>query len=148
MRKLFDYFRKSSDGSATFARFATVGIIMSLLDLGLLYLLLWYGFNPYVARLISHVAAVAVGYFLNRYFSFHHVEIRRELWHSLLRHFSVHAAGGGLNYGVFSLIIYFGHRSGIEPGASSLLPLLAVWLGGVAGMCFNFFFAKRLVFDH
>jgi len=32
--------------------------------------------------------------------------------------------------------------------AAAILPLIGVWIGGLAGMCFNFFFSKKLVYDN
>ena len=92
---------------------------------------------------LSLTASMSVGYLLNRYFTFHHLETGRTLWHSLVRHYSVHAVGAGINIGVFSAILLLGQEMGGEVAVSATLPLLGVWIGGVAGMCFNFFFPEN-----
>ncbi len=138
---------RSSSKRATFLRFATVGGTIAMIDVGVLYLLKDApGFNIYLARVVSYSAAMCCGYLLNRYFTFHHLDRRLALWRELLRFFSVHSVGGLLNYAVFSLIVTMG--AGLEPGlARTLLPLGAVWAGGVVGMCFNFLLSHRLVFE-
>lgn len=120
---------------------------MAVIDVGLLYLLKDApGFNIYLARVVSYPTAMAVGYVLNRFFTFHHIDSSRALWKDLLRFFSVHSLGGALNFAVFTLVIEFGKRLELTELASALLPLVAVWLGGVVGMCLNFVLARRLVF--
>jgi len=137
---------RSPSKRATFLRFAAVGGTIAMIDVGVLYLLKDApGFNIYLARVVSYCAAMCCGYLLNRYFTFHHLDRRLALWRELLRFFSVHAVGGVLNYGVFSLIVTLG--SDLEPGPMrTLLPLLAVWAGGIVGMCFNFLMSHKLVF--
>ncbi len=147
MRILFQKIAKSPGSNATFVRFATVGVTISLIDAGLLYLFLALGANVYLGRVISYTVAMTVGYILNRYFTFHHLESGRALWHRLLRHYSVHGLGGALNFGVFTLVLALGQKMGGQVAASATLPLLGVWIGGMAGLCFNFFFSRRLVFD-
>lgn len=120
---------------------------MAVVDVGLLYLLKDApGFSVYLARIVSFPAALAVGYVLNRFFTFHHVDTSRALWNDLLRFFSVHSVGGVLNFAVFTLIIELGKRLDLTPLAAALLPLAAVWIGGVVGMCLNFVLARKLVF--
>lgn len=103
-------------------------------------------FNVYTARVVSYFCAMTCGYLLNRYFTFHHLERVRVLWHELVRFFSVHALGGLLNFAVFSLVVIAGERAGMAGLAGALVPLLGVWIGGVVGMCFNFWMSRRHVF--
>jgi putative flippase GtrA len=121
---------------------------IAMIDAGLVYLLKGLpGLNVYTARIFSYTAAMATGYVLNRYFTFHHIERGRELLDQLLRFFSVHAVGGLLNFSVFSLVVYLGERAELPRFWDSVLPLLGVWIGGVVGMCFNYMFSRKLVFD-
>jgi putative flippase GtrA len=133
---------------AAFLRFACVGLTMALIDIGLLY---WLkdqpAFNAYTARLVSYPSGLTVGYFLNRYFTFHHVDNVRHVLDELARFFAVHAVGGLLNFGVFSLVVYAGESADFAPGWEATIPLIGVCLGGVVGMCFNFFVSRELVFD-
>lgn len=147
MRKLLGKIHRSESHRATFARFATVGVSISLIDVLVLYALLGLGVNPYLGRAVSLAAAMAAGYALNRYFTFHHLETGRALWHSLLRHYSVHAVGAGINIAVYSLVLQVGLEMGREIAASATLPLLGVWIGGMAGLGLNFILSKKLVFD-
>jgi len=147
MLRLLNRFHRSQSDRAMFARFALVGVTISLIDAGVLYLLLAFGFDAYLGRVISLTASVSAGYMLNRYFTFHHIETGRALWESLLRHYSVNAVGSAINIGVYSAVLLIGQQLGGQIGAAATLPLLAVWIGGVAGMSFNFFFSKKLVFD-
>jgi putative flippase GtrA len=139
---------RSHSPRAAFFRFALVGMTIAMIDAGLVYLLKGLpGLNVYTARIFSYTAAMATGYVLNRYFTFHHIERGRELLDQLLRFFSVHAVGGLLNFGVFSLVVYLGERAELPRLWDSVLPLLGVWIGGVVGMCFNYMFSRKLVFD-
>ncbi|MGB0289815.1 MAG: GtrA family protein [Opitutales bacterium] len=147
MRKLLGKIHRSESHRATFARFATVGVSISLIDVLVLYALLGLGVNPYLGRAVSLAAAMAAGYALNRYFTFHHLETGRALWHSLLRHYSVHAVGAGINIAVYSLVLQVGLEMGREIAASATLPLLGVWIGGMAGLGLNYILSKKLVFD-
>lgn len=147
MLKLIEKICRSKNDKAIFLRFAIVGVSISIIDAGGLYLLIALGINPYIGRLVSYTAAMTAGYVLNRYFTFHHLETGRALWHSLVRHFSVHSVGGALNYGVFIVVLIIGQKMGGQIAASATLPLFGVWIGGLFGLCFNFFFSKKLVFD-
>jgi len=99
------------------------------------------------ARLVSYPAGLTVGYFLNRYFTFHHVDNVRHVLDELARFFAVHAVGGLLKFGVFSLVVYAGEGADVAPRWEAAIPLIGVCLGGVVGMCFNFFVSRELVFD-
>ncbi|NBB80200.1 MAG: hypothetical protein GVY36_12290 [Verrucomicrobia bacterium] len=147
MLKVLTQIHRSSSHKSTFARFACVGATISLVDAGVLYLALGLGVHAYPARLISLPCSMAVGYLLNRYFTFHHFETGRALWHSLLRHFAVHSVGGVINIGVYALVLELGQTLGGQVAASATLPVISVWIGGVAGLCFNYFFSQKLVFD-
>jgi len=148
IRKLFSKLYRSKSNRSTFIRFAAVGGIISLVDAGGLYLLIESGFSAYLSRIPSYAAAMVVGYVLNRCFTFHHRGTGRAFWHSLLRHFSVHSIGGMINYGVFLLVLIIGQKIAGGEVSSFLLPLIAIWWGGFVCLCFNYFFSKRMVFDH
>ena len=133
---------------AQFLRFATVGLKMSLIDVGGTYLLPWlFGMKLHVARIISLTTAIMVGYLLNRYFTFGRDQ-RGSFHRQMAGHFGVHAAGGLLNYGVFNGVIALGYNHLIQPQALLLLPLVAIWIGGLVGLAFNFTVSSRLVFSN
>jgi putative flippase GtrA len=147
MLKFLARVHRSPSHKSTFIRFACVGTAISVVDTGILYLGLVLGMHAYPARMISLPCSMLVGYFLNRYFTFHHFETGRALWHSLLRHFAVHSVGGVINIGVYAIVLEIGQAMGGQVVASATLPITGVWIGGVVGLCFNYFFSQKLVFD-
>lgn len=121
---------------------------MAAIDCILVYLLKDQpGFNVYFARLVSYSAALTVGYFLNRDFTFYHVDNDRSLPSEMVRFFSVHATGGVLNIGIFAVVAYFGARANLARSWDEAVPLIGICIGGMAGMCFNFVFSRQLVFE-
>ncbi|MEE4330722.1 MAG: GtrA family protein, partial [Wenzhouxiangella sp.] len=81
---------RSHSQRAAFFRFACVGMTIAMIDVGVLYLLKDLpGLNVYLARVFSYGAAMTAGYFLNRHFTFHHVDSGRRVLDELLRFFSV-----------------------------------------------------------
>ncbi len=138
----------STSTRAAFLRFAFVGLTMAVIDAAVLYLLKDRpGFGVYVARLASYSSALTVGYVLNRNFTFHHVENERHIAEEILRFLSVHVAGGLLNLGIFSVVVYFGGRAELSHFWHEAMPLIGLCVGGVVGMCFNFALSRQLVFD-
>lgn len=146
MRKAFQRFTRSHSQTAQFLRFAAVGTKISLIDAGGVYLLPWlFGINLYLARAVSLGAALFVGYLLNRYFTFRRCR-RGGFFRQMAGHYAVHLSGGLLNYGVFVLIVDHGQGIFGETLPPVLLPLLGLWIGGVVGLVFNFFFSRMFVF--
>ena len=146
-RRIKKYFTSHSR-TAQFLRFATVGAKVSAIDAGGVYLLPFlFGMNLYVARLISLTSAILIGYLLNRYFTFgnHH---RGPFFRQMAGHVGVFIMGGLINYGVFTMLVKLGHQTIESKLYLSLLPLFALWVGGVVGMSFNFVFSKLFVFRH
>jgi len=146
MKPYLKHYLHSHTVPAQFLRFATVGVKISVIDVGGIYLLPWlFGLDLYTARIFSLGAATVAGYLLNRYFTFGHAQ-RGGFYRQMAGHLGVHLAGGVINYVIFSALIIQGsqHLTGTE--ARLLLPLAAVWVGGMAGLTFNFAASKRLVF--
>ncbi len=143
------HYALSNSSIATFFRFSGVGLTISLIDVALLYLLLETEFmNTLMSRIVSLTFSMLAGYFLNRYFTFHHIEKGRALWNSIIRHFSVHAIGGILNILIFLLSMRMLHKLHTIYNLESYIPFISVWLGGIAGLIFNFFFSRKVVFDN
>lgn len=127
-------------------RFATVGVKVSLIDAGLVYLLPFtIGLNLYLARLISLGTAILAGYLLNRYFTFGGNE-RGCFYRQMAGHFGVHLTGGVINYAIFSAIVTGGHKLLHDQLHLTALPLIALAIGGFVGMVFNFVFSSTFVF--
>lgn len=146
MRRLFQAYLRSDTRTAQFLRFATVGIKISVIDIGGVYLLpLFFGLNLYAARILSLSSALLVGYVLNRYFTFGGVR-RGCFYRQMAGHLGVHLCGGALNFGIYSLIVRVGHDHLDRGPLLGLLPFFALWIGGLTGMTFNFFVSKNFVF--
>lgn len=139
----------SSRHKATFTRFALVATAVSLIDIGVLYALhAGLGINVYAARVVSFSAAITVGYRFNRRFTFHWHRRARGLLAELTRFYAVFGTGAFVNYGVFVLVVAAGHWVGVSDRIAIWLPLAGIWLGGLCGMCLNYWASRKLVFQH
>lgn len=146
MKSLFHQYLRSAHPTAQFLRFATVGVKISLIDAAGVYLLpLLFGFSFYLARIFSLGSAMCAGYLLNRYFTFGGHQ-RGDFYRQMAGHMGVHLIGGGINYGVFSATLSLGQHAITDRLALNLLPLAAVWFGGLLGLTFNYFCSRRWVF--
>ena len=90
---------------------------------------------------------MTAGYFLNRRYTFHDHTRRRHLAKEMGRFYTVFAGGGMLNYVTFAAIIALGQWLSGAAWVRLWLPLLGVWVGGLAGMGFNYGFSRKLVFQ-
>lgn len=122
-----------------FAKFCVVGVIGFVVDAGTLYLCMdQAGLDPYTGRIFSFLFAATVTWALNRRYTFRGSAPapRTRQW---ARFVSANAVGGALNYGVYSALILSG---GWFAGA----PVLAVAVGSVAGLAFNFTASRKFIF--
>jgi putative flippase GtrA len=122
-----------------FIKFGMVGTVGFVVDVGVLkFCTLMLGMNPYGGRVFSFLAGASTTWILNRVFTFRgegrgpaHVQ-----WAKFL---AVSAGGFTLNYGTYSLLI-------------ATIPLVREYLslgvaaGSIAGMFFNFFVSRKVVF--
>ena len=122
-----------------FLRFGLVGIIGFLVDATVLHLALWLiQLDFYSGRLLSYLAAATTTWLLNRRFTFGDASARPgQQW---LRFLMVNGLGGGINYTVYALLVFF---SPLFRNA----PVLAVALGSLSGLLLNFAGSKWLVFQ-
>ncbi len=124
--------------NAIFWRFALVGTFGFIVDTLVLYILLWCSLSYSVSRLVSFICAAWVTWRINRYFTFApttHQSVLRE-W---LKYLLAMSGGGLINFSAYYLIVssFSNHI---------LLPALAVGVGSMVGMTFNFISAKLWVF--
>jgi putative flippase GtrA len=123
--------------TAQFLRFGLVGTIGFLVDASVLRLVVAFlGLNLYVGRVVSFLVAATVTWALNRTYTFKHKGARGAQW---VRFVLANAIGGFANFGVYAAMVSslpFVHAH----------PVIAVACGSLAGMCFNFFLSKWLVF--
>ena len=116
-----------------------VGTIGFFIDAGSFMLLFHaYDFGHYEARTVSFLTAVTVTWCLNRNHTFVHRKSANRR-----REFAIYAAaqllGSGINIGVFTLCIKVS-----EPLRA--YPELALAVGSLTAMTFNFFVARHVVF--
>jgi putative flippase GtrA len=122
------------------AQFALAGILGFVVDTSLLYLGLWIGLGYFIGRLISFLCAVFVTWQVNRTFTFSSAP-QRSYVAEFLHYLAAMAAGGAVNYGVYSVVILWAPRG-------KLTPLFAVAAGAAVSMSINFVSAKFWVFRH
>jgi putative flippase GtrA len=123
-------------------RFAVIGALGMPVDAGVLWLMTHKAhLDPYSGRVISWLCAATFTWIGNRYFTFGTKRARgmagtlRE-W---LRFLAANAVGGLVNVGLYSTLVRFA-----PPPANNLY--VALVLGVLGGLIFNFTLSKKLVF--
>ncbi len=122
-----------------FAKFCVVGTIGFVADAGTLYLLMsMASLDPYTGRVFSFLFAATVTWALNRKYTFRSrvPAPRTRQW---VRFVTANSIGGALNYGVYSALILSG-------GWFIKAPVLAVAVGSIVGLAFNFTVSRKIVF--
>lgn len=127
------------DGYRQFIRFAIVGALGFVADVGILYLTLHLGFGYFSGRAISFLCAVWVTWSVNRRFTFSSRTSTSALKEGL-RYIAAMSLGGLINYGAYTIVVM--HIHGIP-----FLPLFAVAIGSIAGLIINYLTAKLWVFN-
>lgn len=118
--------------------FGLVGVAGFAVDAGLLALTIaWAG--PYWGRAISFVAAILATWVLNRRITFRDRPSRHSLPGELGRYFAAMCIGGGVNYGVYVVLLSV-------IGSSGLAPFTALAVGSLSGMAVNLMLAHHIVF--
>lgn len=123
-----------------FLRFGAVGTVGFLVDGGVLHAALGLlGLDLYSGRVVSYLCAATTTWALNRHYTFGaastHPAARQ--WAKFL---VVNIGGGGINYGVYALLV-------ATFPLFAATPVLAVAAGSLAGLCVNFFASKKFVFS-
>lgn len=124
-----------------FLRFALVGIVGLFVDLLVLQVSIRIiGLGPVFGRLVSYLCAATTTWAINRRVTF--PDQRSDS--ALLREWGLflmsNAAGGGVNLGVYWFLV-----TSNVPFFSS--PGLALAVGSIAGLLFNFLASKHVVFS-
>ncbi|MGH6828011.1 MAG: GtrA family protein [Rhizomicrobium sp.] len=123
-------------------RFAVIGALGLPVDAGMLWLMTHRaGLDPYSGRIVSWLTAATFTWAGNRYVTFRRARARGILpaareW---LRFLAANAVGGLVNIGLYSTLVRFA-----PPPANNLY--LALLLGVLGGLLFNFTLSKTLVF--
>jgi putative flippase GtrA len=122
-----------------FIKFGAVGAIGFILDGGLLFLLVWLGVDPYIARAFSFPIAVLATWYLNRIWTFQsaaNTDPRKQFRGYL----TVQLCGAASNYLCYAFVLSF-------LALTPLNAILAFSVGSAAGLAINFFGARAFVFD-
>jgi putative flippase GtrA len=97
--------------SAKFIKFGITGFVGFGVDSGLLYVLLYVGIDPYLARAISIPVAMLATWIINRNWSF---LVSNKPWYvELAKYAGVASFAALINYGVYALALQF--IAGITP---------------------------------
>lgn len=121
-----------------FVVFSLIGVAAFLVDSAVLYATLPVFANKFAAaRVLSWVCAVSFAWALNYQWTFRYRA--RSLPLSWLKYVAANLLGGLVNYGVSLASI------ALSTGARAH-PIIAVALGSLAGLVFNFVTSKALVF--
>ena len=123
-------------------RFAVIGTLGVPVDAGILWLMTHgFGLDPYSGRVISWTCAVTFTWTGNRYFTFGArrakglVNTARE-W---MRFVTANLVGGLVNVGLYSTLV-----AKAPPPVNN--PYIALAVGTLAGLAFNFTLSNKLVF--
>ena len=123
-----------------FTKFAMVGTVGFFVDALMLVWLLEINLALFPARMASFSCAVSATWHLNRTWTFKHSGLDKS---TVVRQYgyylTVQAIGAGINIGSFFLIIYWFPMARAEP-------LLALVVGSLAAMGFNYVLAKKVVY--
>lgn len=87
----------------SFFRFCIVGAIGFVVDLGLLQLVLSYGYSPIEGRIVSILVALTVTWLLHRYFTFKQTDRRFIPQYS--RYILVAVCGAGVNFVIYTGVL-------------------------------------------
>jgi len=123
-------------------RFAVIGALGMPVDAGILWLMTHrFGLDPYSGRVVSWLCAATFTWTGNRYVTFHATRARglsgtAKEW---MRFLAANAVGGLVNVGLYSTLVRFA-----PPPVNNLY--VALVLGVLAGLVFNFTLSKKMVF--
>lgn len=121
------------------AVFAVAGTIGFIVDGGIVQLLVSVaGWNPYLARLLSFLAAVVVTWVINRAITFSGVR-RHGILGEWLRYLLAMSGGFVVNFATYSLLVF-------HYGLVQRWPVLGVAAGSLAGMACNFVLARWWIY--
>ena len=126
---------------AQFFKFGLVGIVGFIVDAGVLYLCMTFGgMGPYSGRVVSFILGATSTWICNRLFTFKGHRSKDPAHIQWIKFVIVSMGGFTFNYGTYALLIAH------TPLVASY-PVLGVAAGSIAGMFFNFFVSRRVVFS-
>ena len=119
-------------------KFAIVGAIGFFVDVSVLYIALFIGFDPYSGRLLSFLVAATFTWICNRNWTFSD-RARGNRFSQWLKYLAANSIGAAVNLSVYGIIMWWLPASGIWPA-------FATGLGSIAGLAFNYTSSHHLVF--
>jgi putative flippase GtrA len=119
-------------------RFALVGTVGFAVDGGLLQLLVWAGWGPIVARLVSFPAAVLATWWLNRRFTFAGSD-DGPAFASLVRYVAVSLVGTSVNFAIYTALV-------LGSAAMAARPIVPFAVASIAALAFNYLGSKHFAF--
>jgi putative flippase GtrA len=128
-------------GQSQFLRFGLVGVVGFVVDAGVLQALVTLaGWGPITARLVAVPTAVFATWLLNRTITFPESHGGPAL-RSLLRYAAVSAAGAGVNFCVYTALVF---------GSASMaaLPILPLAISSIVALVVNYLGSKHYAFRH
>ncbi len=125
-----------SNDRRLFPKFVFVGTIGFLVDAVFLQTLFLLGYGPFISRAFSVVIAMTATWYLNRTIVFRTSNARGSEY---LRHLAAQSVGMIVNVGVYAGLL-------LALPALQELPVIALIVGSLAAMVFNYFSAKFWTF--
>lgn len=128
-----------SERVRTFLLFCVAGTLGFAVDAGIVQMLVVVlGWNPYLARLLSFVAAATVTWVFNRSFTFRN-DRRDNVHGEWARYLLAMVAGFSVNFGIYSLLVF--HYAAVRE-----MPAIGVAAGSIAGLFVNYLSSRYWVF--
>jgi putative flippase GtrA len=135
--------------SSEILRFAVVGSVGFIVDASVLQILVsWFGVGLLTGRIFSYLAAATITWFLHRIYTFrhrlsetdNHATSPRALFDQWFRFIVTNGIGATLNYGIYAVLI-------LSSEMCRAYPVVAVAIGSLVAMVFNFAISRRFVFS-
>jgi len=129
----------SNSVAPQFLRFALVGTIGFVIDVGVLYLALaLFPVGPYAGRVISYMCAATSTWYLHRRITFRN-RPSQAIGREWLKFVVLNGVGGLLNYVTYAAYLHYF-------AGSAFTPAIGVALGSAAGLSINYTLSRRVVF--
>ena len=120
------------------AWFGVSGVVGFVVDVAVLYAVKGV-LGPYLARLVSFVAAVVATWLVNRSVTFKARPSGMSLIGEFARYFTLMIGGGLVNYAVFAFLVF-------QFAIVNAQPVWGVAAGSLVGMAFNYLSSRKMVF--
>lgn len=129
-------------------RFGVVGTVGFVVDASVLQMLVsWFDTGLLIGRVFSYLTAATATWFMHRVYTFREhlppahepAASPRALLNQWSRFVVTNAVGASLNYGIYAVCV-------LRSDLCRTYPVIAVAIGSLAAMVFNFAISRRFVF--